>query len=360
MRHSSAAPAGPSTDLLERYESLHRTEPTLRLRDAADRLGVSEAELIAARCGRGVIRLNSTWPSLIEGLGTLGTVMALTRNDHAVHEKVGRYERISVSAAQGRALITGPDIDLRIRLGHWRFAYAVTEDSGGSNRSSLQFFDGDGTAVHKVFLREGSNRDAYIGLVARHTAPDQSAGEHVDARLPPRASRPDAGIDVEALRARWLALQDVHDFANLLRETGTDRTQAFRLIGAEFAERVEPSSFVAAIERAAASALPLMVFVPSRGVVQIHTGPVKTLKRVGAWFNVLDPHFNLHLRDDNVVSAWLVRKPTRDGLITSLEIYDSAARQIAWMFGQRERNAPEREDWRRLTADLPRLGTGTR
>src|SRR3546814_4658978 len=71
-----------------------------------------------------------------------------------------------------------------------------------------------------------------------------------------------------------------------------------------------------------------MIFVGSPGMVQIHTGPVTTLKQVGPWFNVLDPGFNLHLRDGDITEAWVVRKPTRDGIVTALEVYDAEGRQI--------------------------------
>jgi putative hemin transport protein len=91
-------------------------------------------------------------------------------------------------------------------------------------------------------------------------------------------------------------------------------------------------------------------------VVQIHTGPVATLKEVGPWFNVLDPGFNLHLRDGDIAEAWVVRTPTRDGIVTSLEIYDAAGEQIAWMFGARVDGEAERQDWRALVESLPPAG----
>ncbi|MGD9538203.1 MAG: hemin-degrading factor [Alphaproteobacteria bacterium] len=354
----TAAAAAPQ-DLLERYDALHRDEPRLRLRDAATRLGVSEGELIAARCGHGVIRLNNDWPTLIGALGDLGQVMALTRNDHAVHEKIGRYERISVSSDGTRGLVTGPDIDLRLRLSRWRFAYAVTEESRNASRLSLQFFDPSGTAVHKIFLRDNSNRDGFIRLVAAHAAPRQHPGEIVETRRPRRPAPPEDAVDAATLKERWASLNDVHEFAAMLKAFGFERTRAFRLIGPEYAERLAPSSFVSALEAVAAERLPVMVFVPSGGVVQIHTGPIEILKRVGPWFNVLDPHFNLHLRDEAIADAWLVRKPTRDGAITSLEIFDENERQIGWMFGHRERGAPEREEWRRVLDGLPRAAGDT-
>jgi hypothetical protein len=44
---------------------------------------------------------------------------------------------------------------------------------------------------------------------------------------------------------------------------------------------------------------------------------------MGPWLNVLDPGFNLHLREDLIASAWIVRKPTADGVVSSLELFDA-------------------------------------
>ena len=45
----------------------------------------------------------------------------------------------------------------------------------------------------------------------------------------------------------------------------------------------------------------------------------------GPWLNVLDPTFNLHLREDRIAAAWVVRKPSVNGDIHSLELYDARA-----------------------------------
>jgi len=347
--------------LIERHQALLRNEPKVRIRDAALRLGVSEAELVAARCGQGVERLDLAWPSLLEGIATLGEVMALTRNDHAVHEKVGRFDGIEVSPGGEGAVVAGPDIDLRLRLSHWRYGYAIAGEPP-ANRSSLQFFDAAGVAIHKVFLREASDREAYRKLVAAHRSADQRPGETIDAAASPakKPPRDDSTVDLAAFRARWAGIGDIHEFAGMLPDFGLSRQQAFRLIGPQYAEAVQPATFVSVLESVAESGLPIMVFVSNAAAVQIHTGPVKTLKRIGPWFNVLDPGFNLHLLDGGIASAWVVRKPTRDGHITSLEIFDSADNQIGWVFGDRERNQPEREDWRTLLAGMPRLDGAAR
>ena len=96
-----------------------------------------------------------------------------------------------------------------------------------------------------------------------------------------------------------------------------------------------------------------MVFVGNPGMIQIHTGPVENLKPMGPWFNVLDEKFNLHLREDHIDSAWVVWKPTEDGTVTSLELFDREGTLIATLFGKRKPGVPEDEAWRAIVNGLP-------
>ncbi|WP_282605992.1 hemin-degrading factor [Pelagibius sp. Alg239-R121] len=341
-------------ELKTRWQVLRATEPQLRARDAAGRLGVSEGELVACRCGEDVRRLVGRWGEIIKSFPNLGQVMVLTRNDHAVHEKVGVFDKISIFKSMG--LVLDEDIDLRLFLDHWRSGYAVTEETRSGVRHSLQFFDLDGTAVHKVYLREDSDRQAYEALVAEYLDPNQEPGLEVSALPARQPERPDPEIDPAELRKRWRELQDVHDFHAMLKDLGVGRVQAFRLVGEDFAYRVDPTSFRSALETASSTCTPLMIFTGNPGVIQIHTGPVQKLKAFGPWFNVLDEGFNLHLRMDSIAAAWVIRKPTRDGVVTSLEIFDSRDDQIAWMFGKRKPGELERDDWRSLIAAFEPYG----
>ena len=96
-----------------------------------------------------------------------------------------------------------------------------------------------------------------------------------------------------------------------------------------------------------------MVFVGNPGMIQIHTGPVDNLQPMGPWFNVMDEKFNLHLREDHIDSAWIVWKPTEDGTVTSLELFDKEGTLIATLFGKRKPGVPEDEAWRAIVNGLP-------
>jgi len=328
-----------------------REQGPVRNRDAAASLGVSEAELIASECdGDRVVRLAGDYRELIKRAPQLGRVMALTRNESCVHERVGAYEDVSVSGWMG--LVLGADIDLRIFYRHWKLGYAVREETKDGSRYSLQFYDASGAAVHKIYLKPESNVAAWQALAADFKSLRQTPGDTVEPRASAPAERPDAEIDQAGLRKAWAAMTDTHEFFGLLKKYKVSRTQALRLAEPQFACPLLITTPRRLLEAVAESKLPIMIFVGNPGNIQIHTGPVTNIKVMGPWLNVLDPDFNLHLREDHIHDIWMVRKPTSDGIVTSVELFDKSGENIALIFGKRKPGIPESEAWRATVAGL--------
>ncbi|QSQ19928.1 hemin-degrading factor [Pyxidicoccus parkwayensis] len=336
--------------LRQRWQALRQSQPRTRTRDAAEQLRVSEAQLLATGVGEDAVRLDLRFDVLLPRLESLGRVMSLTRNEHAVHEKRGTWRNVELHGLRG--LVLDEDIDLRLFLSRWRFGFALRERMAEGLRRSLQFFDASGTAVHKVYVEDAGGAAAFDALVEELTHVDQEQVLPVERATPPGAPRPDSEVDVDGLRAGWRALKDTHDFFPLLMRLGVARTQALRLVGDELATPVSTESLAWVLERVSASGLPIMVFVGNPGCIQIHTGPVRTVKPMGPWLNVLDPGFNLHVRADHIHAAWVVRKPTRDGEVTSLELFDAAGENIALVFGKRKPGLPELPAWQTLMHEL--------
>ena len=339
----------PNTDLADRWSRLRGEKPALRIRDAAATLGVSEAELVALGVGKTATPLTADWRGILNDMPGVGRVMCLTRNEHCVHERHGRFEEVDVKGPHG--IVLGADIDLRLFLGSWKHGFAVREPLKQGERLSLQFFDGAGEAVHKIYATEETDRPAFDALVARYTAPTLPDLKIV-ARASDTTDRPDGEIDLDGLRTAWRAMKDTHEFFGMLGKFKVGRVQALRLVGEDLARELPVRTLRAAFEAAAADGTPIMVFVGSHGCIQIHTGPVKRLVDTQGWFNVLDPDFNLHLRDAGVARVFSVRKPTEDGIVTSIEAFDAHNRNILLMFGARKPGKPELEEWRAIVANV--------
>jgi len=342
--------AAQPDDLRQRWLALREAKPGIRNRDAAETLGVSEATLIASGLGEKTIRLQPDWTGLFQRLPKLGKVMALTRNETVVHERRGTYGEASFNDHVG--LVLGEDIDLRIFLKTWRFMFAVEEESKRGTLSSLQIFDRHGTAVHKIYAEDGTNLAAWGDLIADLRTPIQSAQLDIAAPEAKPAPRADAEIDAAKLLADWSQLKDTHDFVPLLMKHKARPNQAFRLAEGRFAWRLQDNAVRRLLETASERAVPIMVFVGNPGIIQIHSGPVQRIQTVGEWLNVLDPEFNLHLREDRIAEVWRVEKPTTDGIVTSVEVFDGSGERMATFFGKRKPGQPELETWRDLAQGL--------
>ncbi len=331
--------------------TLRAEHAKMRERDFARIHGISEAALVAAYVGAGTTRLNADVGTLLTGLEAVGEVMALTRNESVVHEKIGRYSNVSVGQHTG--IVLGDEIDLRVFPPKWRVGFAVEKtDDAGDIRRSLQFFDAAGDAVHKVHLRPESDLAAYGALVERLRAADQSQALVAE---PPAPSTPAGTPATPAeLRDRWSRLTDTHQFHGMLKQLNLTRHQAVSMIEADYAFPLELGATAEMFGHAVAEQLPIMVFAGNRGCIQIHSGPVHNVAPMGPWLNVMDETFHLHLRLDQIDELWAVRKPTKDGHVTSIEAYGADRELIVQFFGVRLEGHDERPDWRRLVESLGR------
>lgn len=351
-RHPAAAHAA---EIRERFMTLKQEQPDLRARNAAEALGISEGELLAAQVGENVIRLRDVPEEILSDAVTLGEVMALTRNEHCVHERKGIYENPSFSShgPMRQGLFVNPDIDLRLFMNHWKSVFAVTEDAKAGPRRSLQFFDKSGMALHKIYLTNKSDEAAFTTLVDKFRAEEQLAYLETEAYAPTPAPKDDSEIDWGGFRTAWENLKDTHDFFPMLRKFGVARMQALRGVGNDFAYRIGNDGSRQILDLARDRGCEIMVFVGNRGCIQIHSGPVTKLVEHGPWYNVLDPMFNLHLREDNIAATWVTKKPTVDGHVTAVEVFDDDGELIVTFFGKRKPGIPELELWREIVAELP-------
>ncbi len=345
----------------------------LRVRDAAETLGLSEGCVIAAHVVGSAAGLalhatpvHTNWLALLGSLQACGPLMGLTRNRSTVIEKTGVYKNLSGNGPGGAmGLALGEDIDLRLFFNQWHAGFTVADGSNDPIKTSLQFFDRHGTAVHKIFAREGTRAGAWTQVLAEATGNPGARGQPSAFEAPQPAvawsPEPPAEVNAAAFAQAWACMTDTHQFFGLLRHFGLQRQQAFRLVQGQYAHRLDRSAVRDLLMEAAFVGLPIMCFVGSPGCIQIHTGSVRRVEPIEVqgkqWLNVLDPGFNLHLRENLIDEVWVVEKPTSDGVVTSVEAFDAQGETMAMLFGARKPGQPELVGWRALAAHLPHLQT---
>lgn len=336
-----------------------KTEATKRDRDLAQSLGISEAALLAAHIGaEGALRttrIRHHPDEVMPLLGRLGQVMSLTRNASVVHERVGAFGEYR--SGPHAAMVLGREIDTRIFPKHWAYGFAVEAQTEKGLRRSLQFFDHYGEALHKVYLRDGSEHQEWAPLLEELRLDDQSP----DITPLPAPAHDGAKGDVEkrdTLIAEWRRMTDTHQFNRLCAKLGMNRLGAYRMVDVDMARPVAVDAVETWLNAVAQSGQSVVLFVGNRGHIQIHWGPMKNIKPMGPWLNVLDPDFNLHLRSNRIGEVFVVNKPTKRGPAVSLEAFDQDGELMFQCFGERANDADDLSVWHGILDGLPSLRVG--
>lgn len=333
------------------YLQAKEANPGKYARDLAEILAISEAELTHLRVSHDAGRLDVDARTLLAALEKVGTTKSITRNDYAVHEQVGRYENQHLNGHAG--LILNPRaLDLRLFLQHWLNIFCMTEHHPNGDRHSIQFFDAAGNAVHKVYTTDETDMAVWNALVSQYRSETNSPLNITQVPKTQEATQPESA-DVDA---EWRAMTDVHQFFQLLHRNNLSRQQAFRAVGDDLAYSVDNGSLAQILEAARDEKNEIMIFVGNPGCVQIFTGEIEKVRPHGEWINIFNSRFTLHLIEGAIAESWVTRKPTKDGFVTSLELFAADGTQIAQLYGQRTEGQPEQQQWREQIAALRNEG----
>ncbi|MBK0030702.1 hemin-degrading factor [Erwinia sp. S43] len=331
----------------QRYTELKEEHPKKYARDIAALMGISEAELTAARVGHQAAPLRPAMRELLHALEKVGETKCITRNEYAVHEQLGTFNNIHINEHAG--IVLNPRaLDLRVFVNQWASVFHLQEMTGHGERQSIQFFDRQGDAVLKVYATDKTDMDAWQAVLEEFKA--EPAAEFSVAAAEP-ASFADS-VDAAVLESEWRAMTDVHQFFRLLKRHNVSRQQAFRAVADDLATRVSNTSLATLLETVKRDGNEIMIFVSNRACTQIFTGVIEKLMPMHNWLNIFNPAFTLHLQELEIAETWITRKPTADGIVTSLELFAADGTQIAQLYGQRSEGQPEQSQWREQLATL--------
>jgi putative hemin transport protein len=305
-------------------------------------VGLPEASVIAASVGSTAVRLDDDWEDIINSLPDIGRVGVVTKCEGALHEKSGVFGRIMWD--DERPVVLDNDINLRIRLESWACGFAIRENTA----RSIKVFDHFGAEVLRITLDASADIGAFDDLVRSHANADQTRTMKIRKPVPVAAERADSIIDARGLLSDWRSMLDTHDVFALARRYGASRVQAYRLVPDELARKVDTSAFRRLLTAVADAREEVMIFVASPGNVQIHIGTVDGIETKDRVLAATGPSFRLELLESRIASCWLINKPTTDGDISSLEIFDAEGAQLAWVFSKRKPGTPQLASWRPL------------
>ncbi len=150
---------------VQRYQAAKAQASVKYARDIAAEMGISEAELTAARVGHDAVRLQDDMRAIIADWKASARPNA-SAVMNMVHELVGQFTHQHLSGHAG--LVLNPRaLDLRLFLSQWACAFHLSDNG----RQSIQFFDHHGDALLKVYATAQTDMTAWEALIAGRPMP---------------------------------------------------------------------------------------------------------------------------------------------------------------------------------------------
>lgn len=334
--------------LKEKWEDLTRRFPKIRVKNAAEKLGVSEVELLATNLDNGVTQLNPDFKEIISSLKNFGEVNIVSRNNDCIAETKGTFENFILDDSNSGKIVSG-NLNLNLFFNEWKFAFAVDDEEG----KSIQFFNHQGNAVLKVYLTAESDETKFEELTLKFKSETKIPELEIEDDSKEVEVKTDEDVDKTGLGQDWKNMENLDDFDILLKKYGISKTQAYRLAPEQdFAKKISNKRVVKLLDDASKSDFPLTIVVKNKGVSQSNAVEVQNTMWHGSWKNIMNPDFNLHLDIDAISELWVVRKPTNTGIITSVEAFNNYGECIVQFYGNGESGVPELNEWRKLVYDL--------
>jgi|GEM_PF-588186 putative hemin transport protein len=333
--------------LAQNFKKLINDKPNLRTRDAAAALKSSEAELLASGAIDGVKLLKADPQMLLERLKRVGKVMSLTRNEDCILEHKGNFQSVNVTQNEKMFMgLTIGEIELRCFLKEWKYFFSVTSIKKDEESHSIQVFDKAGVAIIKIFEQRHTDQAAFKALIDDM---EEKSINDFEPTVVYDEQISHAIIDTDKFTQEWQKMTDPHQFTSLLKDYKADRFDALAAVQGVHSHKLTVPFIEVCLNHCAEEAIPIMIFTGNKGNIQIHQDIVKHIKvmQIGEnkWINVLDPNFNMHLKENTIGSVWHVVKPSESGPIHSIEIFNHENKLITQLFGLRKMNNPQNEKW---------------
>ena len=269
----------------------------VRIRNAAEKLNVSEAELLSTQLGDGDTSFLSVEniKDFFQQLFSLDQVMFLIRNENVVHEKIVGLEELTFSDNQifeikyNAPLLTFDEKSL---------AYLFFEKKihAGKTLRSFQFFNQKGLSIIKIYLK-GKSVDKFDLICEKY---------QIDYNY-------ELQKDIPSTNKECDFISDVDMF--FLRNDKPSNVNRIT---------VDKSLLRDVLDKASHAKIPIQVHALGLNTIQYHRGVVKNLVDYGPWINIIDKNFNIHVLEHAISKTAVAEYLINNKKYYSIEFFDRA------------------------------------
>ena len=280
-------------DLKKSYTSfVKKTEnKKLRIKDIANHLEVSEAELLTTQIDNSSLKYLkiSDYNIFFKELFKSHKVMFLIRSDFIVHEKVIvcseiEYHKNKIFFKNKKPLT---DFDFK------KIENSFFEKKTHQNKPllSFQFFDQYGNAILKIFLK---SKDYSV---------------------------------FESLSDKFSFVYDYNLQKNILKKNEiSERKKSLNLdsFQNQYTKRIKTDNLILRkiLENASKHKFPIQIHALGNYSIQYHFGSVKNIMDFGPWINVIDKNFNIHVMENKINNNYITIKEVDGKYFYQIQILD--------------------------------------
>ena len=154
--------------LKEKWTSLLSSNKKIRIRDAADKMHVSEAELLSTEINEGVsFLLVPKLEIFLKDIMMIDRIMLLIRSDSIVHEKTIKTNSLKLKGNQIIDMENNNSLLLEFDKKLFKYAFFQKKIHGNRELRSFQFFNDAGHANLKIYLK-GKDLDAFDSIALKY------------------------------------------------------------------------------------------------------------------------------------------------------------------------------------------------
>ena len=278
--------------LKSKWEKLQSEDNKIRIRDAAKKLGTSEASLLSTEINDGVFFLNiSDYDTFLSEVLSLDKIMLLIRSDSVVHEKTISSKDIQL---RDNKVFNSKSNESILEFNPTLFKYVFSQNKLHAKRSlrSFQIFDIYGNAILKIYLK-GKNEIEFDNIVERY-----QAEYHYE-------------------------LQETGNLKNLEPKSIIELNSSEK--ECECYEYDLKENILRKILTAASKEqIPIQIHAIGKGTIQYHKGLIKKIVDFGPWINIIDKTFNLHAMENHLKHVVLKKHQKDNDTFYYIDFFDKS------------------------------------
>lgn len=273
----------------------------IRIRNAAQNLGVSEAELLSTDIGEGVKYLFIDDINLfLEEILSIDKIMVLIRSDFVVHEKIIETQYISLRENMLINKFENKYPLLVYDKNQLMYSFFENKKHRKTNLRSFQFFDQFGNSIFKIYLK-GKDEDKFDRIAIKYEADYNYELQNLNI------SEDEVLNDFNSINMHFKS-----DEILFSSKISSLKNNILRLLLTDISEQKYP----------------IQIHAVGNKIVQYHRDVINNIIDYGPWINVIDKEFNIHVLENKIVKNNLIEYLVDSKKYYSIEFYDSYDKHV--------------------------------